>query len=68
MMRVLMADPQNDYIRDLCHLSARTLWESPLLDERGFHCSRIGGRTCQIRKNQTRAAEQSGSGDIETMG
>jgi hypothetical protein len=43
MMRVLMADPGNEYIRDLCHLCARTLWDSPLLDERGFHCSLIGG-------------------------
>lgn len=43
MMRVLMADPGNKYVRDLCHLCARTLWESPLIDERGFHCSKIGG-------------------------
>jgi len=43
MVRVLMADPDNQYIADLCRLSARTLWESPLLDERGFHCSSIGG-------------------------
>jgi len=43
IMRVLEANPQNEYIRDLCHLCARTLWGSPLLDERGFHCSRIGG-------------------------
>jgi len=43
MVRVLMADPQNEYIRDLCRLCARTLWSSPLLDERGFHCSKIGG-------------------------
>ncbi|MHC4401031.1 MAG: hypothetical protein ACYTG0_15250 [Planctomycetota bacterium] len=43
MMRVLEADPRNEYVRDLCHLCARTLWRSPLLDERGFHCSKIGG-------------------------
>lgn len=43
MMRVLQADPQNEWIPELCHLAARTLWESPLLDERGFHCSHIGG-------------------------
>ncbi|MFW6108686.1 MAG: hypothetical protein ACOC8D_02620, partial [bacterium] len=43
MMRVLAADPGNAYIADLCHLCAKTLWQSPLLDERGFHCSRIGG-------------------------
>ena len=43
MMRVLMADPGNKYIEELCHLCARTLWQSPLLDERGFHCSSIGG-------------------------
>jgi hypothetical protein len=43
MMRALKADPTNDFIADLCHLCARTLWESPLLDERGFHCSHIGG-------------------------
>ena len=43
MVRVLAADPGNEYIADLCHLCARTLWQSPLLDERGFHCSRIGG-------------------------
>lgn len=43
MMRVLMADPQNDSIRDLCHLCAATLRASPLLDERGFHASKIGG-------------------------
>ncbi len=42
MVRVLMADPDNRYVRDLCTLGARTLWESPLVDERGFHCSRIG--------------------------
>ncbi len=43
VMRVLQADPQNQYIHDLAHLCARTLCGSPLLDERGFHCSRIGG-------------------------
>jgi hypothetical protein len=43
MMRVLQVDPQNQFVRDLCRLSARTLWQSPLLDERGFHCSHIGG-------------------------
>ncbi len=43
MVRVLQADPQNQFVRDLCRLSAKTLWQSPLLDERGFHCSRIGG-------------------------
>ncbi len=43
MMRVLAADPQNEYVRDLCHLCARTLWQSPLLDERGLHLSGIGG-------------------------
>ena len=43
MVRVLQADPANRQIRELCHLAARTLWQSPLLDERGFHCSRIGG-------------------------
>jgi len=43
MVRVLQADPNNAMIRDLCRLCARTLWESPLLDERGFHCSLIGG-------------------------
>ena len=42
MMRVLQADPGNAFVRDLCKLCARTLWASPLLDERGFHCSRIG--------------------------
>ncbi len=45
MVRVLMADPDNESIRDLCNLCARTLWESPLLDERGFHCSGIGGQS-----------------------
>ncbi len=43
MVRVLQADPQNSYLRDLCRLSAKTLWQSPLLDERGFHLSGIGG-------------------------
>ncbi|MHC4178411.1 MAG: hypothetical protein ACYSWU_12940, partial [Planctomycetota bacterium] len=43
MVRVLQADPNNAYVRDLCRLSAAALWQSPLLDERGFHCSRIGG-------------------------
>lgn len=43
MMRVLMADPGNKSIRSLCDLCARTLWQSPLMDERGFHCSKIGG-------------------------
>ncbi len=42
MMRVLQVAPDNAYVRDLCRLCARTLWSSPLLDERGFHCSRIG--------------------------
>ena len=43
IVRVLEADPGNQRIRDLCHLCARTLWESPMLDERGFHPSQIGG-------------------------
>ena len=43
MLRVLQADPGNRTIRDLCQLSARTLWQSPLLDERGFHLSKLGG-------------------------
>ena len=42
MMRVLQADPDNAFVGDLCKLCARTLWASPLMDERGFHCSRIG--------------------------
>ncbi|HUU89786.1 MAG TPA: hypothetical protein VM238_01105 [Phycisphaerae bacterium] len=42
-MRVLMADPTNPLVAETCHLAARTLRESPLLDERGFHASRIGG-------------------------
>jgi len=44
MVRVLMADPGNRYVRELCDLCARTLWQSPLMDERGFHCSAIGGQ------------------------
>jgi len=43
MVRVLMADPQNEPLRAACRLAARTLWQSPWLDERGFHPSRIGG-------------------------
>jgi len=43
MMRVLMADPGNTYVADLSHLAARTLWQSPMLDERGFHIGRFGG-------------------------
>jgi hypothetical protein len=43
MVRVLLADPGNEYVRELCRLCAETLWQSPLLDERGFHCSSIGG-------------------------
>jgi hypothetical protein len=43
MVRVLLADPGNEYVRELCRLCAETLWRSPLLDERGFHCSSIGG-------------------------
>ena len=42
-VRVLMADPTNELVADVCHLAARTLRGSPLLDERGFHPSRIGG-------------------------
>jgi len=42
-MRVLMADPTNEYIEGVCHLAARTLRQSPLLDERGFHPARLGG-------------------------
>lgn len=42
MMRVLEADPGNPFIADLARLSAATLWQSPLLDERGFHASGIG--------------------------
>ncbi|MFW6171600.1 MAG: hypothetical protein ACODAD_14010 [Planctomycetota bacterium] len=37
IMRVLKSDPKNQYIVDLAHLCAATLWESPVLDERGFH-------------------------------
>jgi hypothetical protein len=44
MMRVLQADPGNEMIRALCRLSAETLWQSPLLDERGFHASGVGAR------------------------
>ena len=43
MMRVLEADPGNEKIRDLARLCARTLWQSPVLDERGFHPSHLGG-------------------------
>ncbi len=42
LMRVLMADPGNQYMADLAHLAARTLWQSPLLDERGFHAAAGG--------------------------
>ncbi len=42
LMRVLEADPGNKFVADLAELCARTLWRSPLLDERGFHCSKIG--------------------------
>ncbi|MGQ9573796.1 MAG: hypothetical protein ACUVUC_00620 [Thermoguttaceae bacterium] len=43
MMHVLQADPANRLVRELCQLSAQTLWQSPILDERGFHPSKIGG-------------------------
>ncbi len=43
MMRVLEADPGNKFVADLADLCARTLWKSPLIDERGFHCCKIGG-------------------------
>jgi len=42
-VRALQIDPANRFLRDLCDLCAKTLWQSPLIDERGFHCSRIGG-------------------------
>ncbi|MFO8012821.1 MAG: hypothetical protein R6X20_05880 [Phycisphaerae bacterium] len=42
-MRVLLADPTNEYVEEVCHLAARTLRQSPILDERGFHPRRIGG-------------------------
>ncbi len=45
VMRYLQADPHNESVRKLAHLAARTLWRSPLTDERGFHCERIGGLT-----------------------
>ena len=43
MVRVLMADPSNAFVAETCHLAARTLRESPILDERGFHPSHVGG-------------------------
>jgi hypothetical protein len=43
MLRVLEADPGNKLVADLADLCARTLWGSPLIDERGFHCCKIGG-------------------------
>ncbi|MBM4018833.1 MAG: hypothetical protein FJ288_10970 [Planctomycetes bacterium] len=43
LMRVLEADPGNTFVADLAHLCARTLWQSPLVDERGFHASHVGG-------------------------
>jgi len=43
VMRTLMADPQNESLRDLARFCARVLWESPTLDERGFHPSKVGG-------------------------
>lgn len=42
IQRVLLADPGNKMIQELCHLAAQTLWQSPMLDERGFHPSCIG--------------------------
>lgn len=54
MMRVLQADPGNTFVRDLCGLCARTLWASPLLDERGFHCSRIGHMPAKDLSAKTR--------------
>lgn len=43
MMRVLEADPGNKWVEDLCHLCARTLRQTPVMDERGFVCAKIGG-------------------------
>jgi len=54
MTRVLQAAPDNAYVRDLCRLCARTLWASPLLDERGFHCSRIGQMPAKNLSARTR--------------
>ncbi len=41
--RVLQAKPRSELTRSLCELCARVLWQSPLLDERGFHAAKIGG-------------------------
>jgi hypothetical protein len=54
IMRVLQADPKNKFTADLAHLCARTLWNSPLLDERGFHCSRIGRMPAKDLSPKTR--------------
>jgi hypothetical protein len=48
MMRVLEADPSNAFVEDLCRLAARTLWQSPLLDERGFHCRGEGAEAAGL--------------------
>ena len=37
ILRTLEACPDNEFVADLAQLCARTLWQSPLLDERGFH-------------------------------
>jgi len=36
LLRTLNADPGNRMLADLAHLCARTLWQSPQMDERGF--------------------------------
>ncbi len=41
--RVNQIVPNDTFVTDLSHLCARTLWESPILDDRGFHPSRVGG-------------------------
>ncbi len=43
--RTLEARPGDATVRDLADLCARTLWQSPLLDERGFHRVSVGAGT-----------------------
>ncbi|MFP4055722.1 MAG: hypothetical protein ACLF0G_02515 [Candidatus Brocadiia bacterium] len=66
ILRVLQVAPDNETARDLARLCARTLWESPSLDERGFHASRIGGmpRKHLTEKTKEWMAEQG----IEILG
>ncbi|MFQ5809703.1 MAG: hypothetical protein ACE5JM_08815, partial [Armatimonadota bacterium] len=39
---VLEAVPENEFVADLARLCRDTLWQTPMLDERGFVASKIG--------------------------